>query len=263
MSEQTKFEINQHIPIELGGLKMFTVLTLAFGWMVGFAYWLQSLPKLDGDNLLLLEVSIVGGCLILLLFGVRKAWNFTCAYWRRNVRGEVANCMLKDGKVMVFIRSEPLSYGFPLHTLVWVVPLGGWRKKRQRLLMYHGPGYIGSGWEYPGWNFHLISSPAWALHGDPSGAGIRLKDQCGNALSTYLLDGFRYVASNPDGSLRAMFPDYEQLQESEQRLRAIEKEIRILICSLEIDHNRFAKSGLGVVILDKLRGFLLPDHQPD
>ncbi|MFA5991632.1 MAG: hypothetical protein WC794_05325 [Candidatus Doudnabacteria bacterium] len=261
MSEEKKFDIREYAPIEWGWLVMLGILGMATLWLVGAVLLLRDIPVPNRHPLVVLFDVIVGVALVVGALCAGMAWTFTQNYWRRNVRGEVANFVLQGDRVEAFIDREVLPWHYQLKTFVWVVPLGGWWGKKQKLLINKAHSYHVANWESPCWNFQLVS--AHDLSGNLCTVRIRLEDRYGSALHANLLRAFEYVSSHPRGDFDSVFLDHSVLQgrliaENERVATAV----RQLVGRLRAEHKRFANSQAGKAILLELEHTVLSGTQP-
>ncbi len=261
MSEEKKFDIRQHIPIEWGWLTMLGILGTATLWLVVAVLLLRNIPVPNRHPLVVLFDVIVGVALVVGALCAGMAWTFTQNYWRRNVRGEVANFRLIGDRVEVGIKREVQAWHYEHETFIWVVPLGGWGRKRSKLLMNEYDPCSGSRWKSPGWDFQLVST--YNLYGNPGAIRIRLADRHNNALHANLLDAFLYVCGHPEGTFESVFLNHSVLL---GRLIAknerVAKKVHQLVERIRAEHKRFANSQAGKAILLELEQVVISPNQP-
>ena len=184
---EKELNVIEHTPIKWGWLKALPIwvgsvayLAIAIRWFIG--HLADSRINPTPEEAATMVLTVVAVFLLNITGWGAKSWKFICAYWRRNVRGLVANYYtIPDNAVQVSTqRRLDKHYRWRTGDLVWRVPLGGWLKRKPRLFVYR-EGCFRNYWNKSQWNFLPIYSSAYFLP-ESSNDRVRIQDGEGNLL---------------------------------------------------------------------------------
>lgn len=279
MSEKT-FKTWKYLPIHWGWLKALPCVTLLFGWLGAFVYLLLRLRNADPTVtvtvlLTLLVFSFASMILLMLAMATRTAHKsiaFLNDYIRRNVLGVNLFVYINNNQLQADTE-DVKKFTWPTGQKVLKIPLGGWRRKNAKLLVYQTSNHLletgPRKWvACKSWQVKIKHIWECCLYdGRFDNVRVLLSDTEGNTVTTDLQSALFFIRDHK-GSLVHTFSEWQRstklVTDLQQRLTLLAELVKSAIDDLERT-KRFGASQPGMEIkkrLDRELGQLWPGYTP-
>ncbi len=279
MSEKT-FKTWKFLPIHWGWLKALPCVILLLGWLGAFVYLLLQLRNADQSAtvtllLTLLVFSFVSMILLMLAMvtkTIHKSIAFLKDYTVRNVFGVNLFVYINNNQLQADTE-DVKKFTWPTGQKALKIPLGGWRPKDAKLLVYKTNDHLLETGPHKwvtckSWEIRIKHIWACCLYeGRLDNVQVLLSDTEGNTVTTDLQSALFFIRDHK-GSLLHTFPEWQRstklVTDLQQRLTLLAELVKSAIDDLERT-KRFGASQPGMEIkkrLDRELGQLWPGYTP-